>query len=106
MRRELARTRRGALTVNVTLGFLTAWEASLAVEELASRVPIHHAASPIARAVCASALAAGVLFVGPPLARRLLHRWPALDELGSPPDRLWCVRLAGLLLGLVAALAA
>ncbi|KWK79039.1 hypothetical protein WM15_24370 [Burkholderia ubonensis] len=106
MRRELARTRRGALTANLTLGFLMAWEASLAVGELASRVPIRHAASPIGRAVLAGAVAAGALFVGPLLARRVLHRWPSPDGPGSPPYRLWCVRLAGLLLGLVAALTA
>ncbi|THJ46804.1 hypothetical protein E9536_39305 [Burkholderia sp. LS-044] len=106
MRRELTRTRRGALTANLTLGFLMAWEASLAVGVLASHVPIRHAASPIGRAVLAGALTAGTLFAGPPLARRLLHRWPPPGELGIPPYRLWCVRLAGLLLGLVAALTA
>ncbi|MPV71153.1 hypothetical protein [Burkholderia sp. BE17] len=91
--------------VNLALGFLMAWEASLAVGALAFHVPIGQAASPAGRAVLAGALAAGALFAGPPLARRALHRWPPPGGLDEPPYRLWCVRVAGLLLGLVAALA-
>jgi len=105
MRRALTQTCRGALTANLTLGFLMSWEASLAVAELVSHVPIRHAASPAGRAVLAGALAAGALFAGPLLVRRVLHRWPPPGGLDRPPYRLWCVRLAGLLLGLVAPLA-
>lgn len=69
-------------------------------------VPPGHAASPIGRVTLAGAVAAGALFAGPSLARCALRRWPEPGEPGTPPYRLWCARLAGLLLGLMAALAA
>lgn len=98
--------RRGSLAANLTLGVFIAWEASLAVEELVPHVPPGHAASPIGRAALAGAVAAGALFAGPSLARCALRRWPEPGEPGTPPYLLWCARLAGLLLGLMAALAA